>query len=58
MVKMTWIMKVLDPDPEMREPGWGTQSQKNVFSALEASQFGPKIRGAPGPSPRSATAWG
>ena len=57
MIKMTWIMKVLDPDPEMRE-GWGTQSQKNVFSALEASQFGPKIRGAPGPSPRSATAWG
>ena len=57
MVKMTWIMKVLDPDPEMRE-GWGTQSQKNVFSALEASQFGPKIRGAPGLSPRSATAWG
>ena len=57
MVKMTWIMKVLDPDPEMRE-GWGTQSQKNVFSALQASQFGPKIRGAPGPSPRSATAWG
>ena len=57
MVKMTWIMKVLDPDPEMRE-GWGTQSQKNVFSALQACQFGPKIRGAPGPSPRSATAWG
>lgn len=68
MVKITWIMKVLDPhlqirgwaghpDPEMRE-GWGTRSQKNVFSTLQASQFGPKIRGAPGPSPRSATAWG
>ena len=57
MGQITWIMKVLDPDPEMRE-GWGTRSQKNVFSALQASQFGPKIRGTPGPSPRSATAWG
>ena len=67
MVKITWIMEVADPDlqirgwlghpdPEMRE-GWGTRSQRIFFLPFRP-QFGLKIRGAPGPSPGSATAWG